>query len=127
MPRQHNRQTIPSATQANQSRVASGRREALHDEFDEGTLGDDDLFATCEIRLPQRSTVQLTLVIVEDLEYSHIDRYDNLSSWEPLGDVSANDGTHSTNTRSLGSTPSPRRQLQDGKWTCNHRCKDKTA
>lgn len=62
---------------------------------------------------------------VGDLEYHDIDYYDDDIDLETQRNTRANKNARDETTIDRPSTQ--RSQLESGKWSCNHRCKDKSA
>ncbi len=53
---------------------------------------------------------------VKDMDFSHIDEFDSISRQGKLKQVSGTEQTAWTPER-----------LENGKWACNHKCKNKKA
>ncbi|KAF2744673.1 hypothetical protein M011DRAFT_528247 [Sporormia fimetaria CBS 119925] len=86
------------------------------DDFDDGGLDDADL-VSASVRLP-------------DLEFDHIENYANptaaLTRANTAKNASGLAAKGVTQTKSNDHDQEPR-QLDTGRWACNHKCKDKTA
>ncbi|KAI9806600.1 MAG: hypothetical protein M1825_006057 [Sarcosagium campestre] len=101
-----NRENQGSRLPVGRSRDGGQGRESTEDDFEDAAIGDSDLQA-----------------IIGCLDYSHIDRFADASSNlnRPGPDVEKQ--TAQPAVREMPTTQS----LPNGKWPCNHRCKDKTT
>jgi ATP-dependent DNA helicase HFM1/MER3 len=92
------------------SRVGQGTRRLNNDEFGDGDLDDNDLLAAMADEF-------------ED-DFQHIDDYANGTE-----STAKRNTTQISRTAPVGHTQSEwePKQLANGKWACNHRCKDRTA
>lgn len=86
------------------------------DEFDDGGIDDDDLAE----------------VSFQDLDFDHIDNYANPTDALTRKNTAKNrpkigSTKRPTRTRSPYEDDDEPKQLENGKWACNHKCKDKHA
>lgn len=102
------------------------------DEFDDDCLDDGELMAARKemTSTPSFEPEVLIFVIVNDIEFNHIDAFDDSIDCAGFGST--------TTTRKPSFGPAARiqdrcheaesqepRQLESGKWACNHKCKNK--
>ena len=86
-----------------------GYSSGLRDEFGDGGIDDDELVKA----------------LSNDLEFDHIDNYPNQpgETWQENKERRKRPGTSKLSNKA---NQEPR-QLANGKWTCNHPCKDKNV
>lgn len=68
---------------------------------------------------------RLSMMIVGDLDFSHIDGFDADLTSQTQQNTKAN-RSQAASAGSKAQTFEPRR-LSNGNWACNHKCKDKTG
>lgn len=71
-------------------------------------------------------------VLVEDLDFAHIDNFDERTAEQTSTNTAANSGARSFNFSGSNGTSLAResigraKQLPNGKWECRHKCGDKS-
>ena len=117
-PRSHN----DTSTQPSKSRGGENANNITGDEFSDDGLNDQDLLEagkSAHYFLRSRNPNEIA---VDGTNFSHIDIFDQRSATKFIQSVSQRPDTGNDVENSW----SPK-QLQNGKWACNHKCKDKTA
>lgn len=97
--------------------------EALEDdEFGDDDFKDQEIMNAGKPLLPLSNSMALILHAAKEMDFSHIDEFDpELKQRRPRPSVQENKATGTQQ-----SIWKPER-LENGKWACNHKCKDKTV
>jgi ATP-dependent DNA helicase HFM1/MER3 len=103
------------------------------DEFWENSIDDVDLVAAGNFAcLREGNGRRSSFATAGDLEFEHIDRYADTIASEARKNTVANGRSKqqalptSQSEIELDGGDSAARRLENGKWACNHRCRDKT-
>lgn len=104
----------------------------IFDEFEDNVLDDGELMAASTNPACFRSVrpAVLNIPLVDDIEFSHVDSYENAAPNFQSQSAARSKKLALPNASDIYDLYQEEdlehpRQLENGKWTCNHRCKNK--
>ena len=109
---------------SNVSQEAKGMRNRSEDEFSDADLNDNELMEAGKFNRDMTQTLKVDFSAVNVTEFNDIDSYTgNLQQ----NITKSNSGPKRALLVDCDETKWHPKQLDNGKWACNHKCKDKTA